>query len=89
MAEGYYIAEAEDKAEAFVMKVNREIKKQLQYFSRVSPENQKKYIKAIQDVFLDYRFLLSIVVERSPQALKDTIQQDYEKTKALFAVEIE
>ena len=89
LAEGYYMVEAVDKAEAFVMKVNREIKKQLQYFSRVSPENQKKYIKAIQDVFLDYRFLLSIVVERSPKALKDTIQQDYEKTKALFAVEIE
>tara|TARA_A100000164_G_scaffold92056_2_gene79602 strand:+ start:14695 stop:18240 length:3546 start_codon:yes stop_codon:yes gene_type:complete len=89
LAEGYYMAEAVNKAEAFVMKVNREIKKQLQYFSRVSPENQKKYIKAIQDVFLDYRFLLSIVVERSPQALKDTIQKDYEKTKALFAVEIE
>ena len=89
LAEGYYIAEAEDKAEDFVMKVNREIKKQLQYFSRVSPENQKKYREAIQDVFLDYRFLLSIVIERSPQALKDTIQKDYEKTKALFAVEIE
>jgi hypothetical protein len=89
LAEGYYIAEAEDKAEDFVMKVNREIKKQLQYFSRVSPENQKKYREAIQDVFQDYRFLLSIVIERSPQALKDTIQKDYEKTKALFAVEIE
>ena len=89
LAEGYYIAEAEDKAEDFVMKVNREIKKQLQYFSRVSPENQKKYREAIQEVFLDYRFLLSIVIERSPQALKDTIQKDYEKTKALFAVEIE
>ena len=89
LAEGYYIAEAEDKAEDFVIKVNREIKKQLQYFSRVSPENQKKYREAIQDVFLDYRFLLSIVIERSPQALKDTIQKDYEKTKALFAVEIE
>ncbi len=89
LAEGYYIAEAEDKAKDFVMKVNREIKKQLQYFSRVSPENQKKYREAIQDVFLDYRFLLSIVIERSPQALKDTIQKDYEKTKALFAVEIE
>ncbi|MBL6669150.1 MAG: DUF2723 domain-containing protein [Flavobacteriaceae bacterium] len=89
LAEGYYIAEAEDKAEDFVMKVNREMKKQLQYFSRVSPENQKKYREAIQDVFLDYRFLLSIVIERSPQALKDTIQKDYEKTKALFAVEIE
>ena len=89
LAEGYYIAEAEDKAEDFVMKVNREIKKQLQYFSRVSPENQKKYREAIQDVFLDYRFLLSIVIERSPQALKDTIQKDYEKTKGLFAVEIE
>ena len=89
LAEGYYIAEAEDKAEDFVMKVKREIKKQLQYFSRVSPENQKKYREAIQDVFQDYRFLLSIVIERSPQALKDTIQKDYEKTKALFAVEIE
>ena len=89
LAEGYYIAEAEDKAEDFVMKVNREIKKQLQYFSRVSPENQKKYREAIQDVFQDYSFLLSIVIERSPQALKDTIQKDYEKTKALFAVEIE
>ena len=89
LAEGYYIADAKNKAEGFIMKVNREIKKQLQYFSRVSPENQKKYREAIQDVFLDYRFLLSIVIERSPQALKDTIEKDYEKTKALFAVEIE
>ena len=88
-AEGYYMAGADQKAENLVLKVSTEIKKRLTLYSQVSPENQKVYLQPIKSEFLDYRFLLSIVSERGSEKLKDTLQQNYDATKALFSVEIE
>lgn len=88
-AEGYYMAGADQKAENLVLKVSAEIKKRLELYSQVSPENQKVYLQPIKTEFLDYRFLLSIVSKRGSEKLKDTLKQNYESTKALFSVDVE
>jgi len=87
--EGYFMANATDKASDIAQLVNRELKKRLKLYSQVSAESQKQYEQPIKSEFLDYRFLLSIVSEGGSKALLDSLQKDYDTTKALFSIEVE